>query len=111
MRWDDFRRSDNIEDDRNAYGNSYGGGGGFLPMHMGGMGIGTMVVLGLIGYALGIDPSVLIGIGQQLNTGPQYQPTERSVTFHNSKPNDQMGDFVAAVLGNTEDTWSVIFQG
>jgi uncharacterized protein len=109
MRWDDFRRSDNIEDDRNASGNSYGGGG-FLPMHMGGMGIGTMVVLGLIGYALGIDPGVLIGIGQQLSTGPQYQPTERSITFHNSKPSDQTGDFVAAVLGNTEDTWSAIFQ-
>ena len=32
MRWDDFRRSDNIEDDRDAgYGGGYGGGGFGIP--------------------------------------------------------------------------------
>ena len=28
MRWDDFRRSDNVEDDREG-GGGFGGGGGF----------------------------------------------------------------------------------
>jgi predicted metalloprotease len=57
MRWDDFRRSDNVEDRREE-----GGGGGFgVPGGAGGLGIGTVVVLGLIGWALGIDPRVLIG--------------------------------------------------
>ena len=49
MRWDDYRQSENLEDRR-------GGGGNFagLPGGRGGIGIGTMVVLGLLGWALGI---------------------------------------------------------
>ncbi len=47
MRYDDFRRSDDIEDRRDDSGG--GGGGGFgLPMGGGGgLGIGTIIVLGL----------------------------------------------------------------
>ena len=42
MRWDDFRRSDNVEDRR---GESGGGGGGFgMPVGRGGLGIGVDVV-------------------------------------------------------------------
>ena len=71
MRWDDFRRSDNIEDDRDAgYGGGYGGGFG-LPG--GGLGIGTVIVLGLIGWATGIDPRILIGGAELINGGSQYQ--------------------------------------
>ena len=54
MRWDRFRRSDNVEDSR-------GEGGGFpggMPGAGGGLEIGAIVVLGLIGWALGIDPRV-----------------------------------------------------
>ena len=54
MRWEDFRRSDNIEDMRES-GGGYGGGGGF-PIGGGGLGIGTILVLGVLGWALGIDP-------------------------------------------------------
>ena len=51
MRFDDLPQSDNIEDRR---GDSGGGGGGFgFPMGgRGGLGIGTIVVLGIVGYAL-----------------------------------------------------------
>ena len=63
MRWDDFRRSDNVEDDRS------GGGGGGISVGQGGLGIGTVIVLGLIGWALGIDPSVLIGGAEILSGG------------------------------------------
>ena len=38
-----------------------GGGGGFGLGGGGGLGIGAIVILGLIGWALGIDPRVLIG--------------------------------------------------
>ena len=53
MRYDDFRRSDDIEDRRDEGGGfGGGGGGGFgLPMGGGGLGIGTIIVLGLGGYA------------------------------------------------------------
>jgi predicted metalloprotease len=108
MRWDDFRRSDNVEDDRDGGG---GGGGIGIPMGGGGLGIGTVIVLGLIGWALGIDPSILIG-GAEIVTGggshnqQPYQQTARRTGV----PTDQAGQFVAAVLGNTEDTWTDIFH-
>ena len=72
MRWDDFRRSDNIEDDRGA-GGGFGGGGSGIQFGGGGLGIGTVIVLGLLGWALGIDPSVLIGGAELINGGSQYQ--------------------------------------
>jgi len=106
MRWDDFRRSDNVEDAR-------GGGGGFnLPGgRSGGLGIGTVVVLGLIGWALGIDPALLISGAEMVNNTrtQQQQPVERPGQ-KTGAPTDQMGNFVAAVLGNTEDTWGKVFE-
>ncbi|MCK9908912.1 neutral zinc metallopeptidase [Microbacteriaceae bacterium K1510] len=112
MRWDDFRRSDNVEDDRGGGGGGFGGGGGGLPIGGGGLGIGTIVVLGLIGWALGIDPSLLIGGAEVLsggNNNARYEQPAPSNTQRGT-PNDQMGQFVAAVLGNTEDVWTKIFQ-
>lgn len=119
MRWDDFRRSDNIEDDREGgggFGGGFPGGGGFgFPTGGGGLGIGTVVVLGILGWAFGIDPSILIG-GAEILTGgggqsryeqPYQQPDQRRST--RQVPNDQTGQFIAAVVGNTEDTWKEIF--
>ena len=105
MRWDDFRRSDNVEDDRE-------GGGGFgLPIHPGGIGIGTMVVLGIIGWAFGINPFYLIQGAEMLNRGGSSyeQPYERTAR-NTGAPRDKTGDFVAAVLGNTEDVWGQVFR-
>ena len=109
MRWDDFRRSDNVEDDRDA-GGGFGGGGIGIPVGGGGLGIGTVVVLGLIGWALGIDPSVLIGGAELVNSGTHSQQSSQPSARRTGAPKDQMGDFVAAVLGNTEDTWTEIFR-
>ena len=83
MRYDDFRRSDDIDDRRDdSGGGGMGGGGGFgLPMGGGGLGIGTIIVLGLVGYAFGIDPRILIG-GAEILTGgnqaPSYQTDRQS---------------------------------
>lgn len=107
MRWDDFRRSDNVEDDRGG-----GGGGGFgMPGGAGGLGIGAVVVLGLIGWALGIDPRVLIGGAEIVSGGgSQYEQQNRpSSTARTGTPTDRTGQFVAAVLGDTEDRWKEIF--
>jgi predicted metalloprotease len=103
MRWDDFRRSENVEDAR-------GGGGGFhIPGGRGGLGIGTVVVLGLIGYALGIDPRLLIGGAEILTGGNQRVEQRQAPPGRTGTPSDQMGQFVAAVLGDTEDRWKEIF--
>jgi predicted metalloprotease len=117
MRWEDFRRSDNVEDDRDGGGGFGGGlpggGGGFgFPVGGGGgLGIGTIVVLGILGWAFGIDPSILIG-GAEILTGGQGQYQQQPYDERRSTrqvPNDKSGQFVAAVVGNTEDTWKEIF--
>ena len=108
MRWEDLRQSANIEDDREA---SASRGGGFgIPGGGGGLGIGMVIILGLIGWALGIDPSVLIGGAQILTGGGQAsQQTSPAPEVDTGTPNDQTGRFVAAVLGSTEDVWTEIF--
>ncbi len=116
MRWDDFRRSDNIEDRRDEGGGPAAGGGFGLP-GAGGLGIGTVIVLGLIGWALGIDPRLLIG-GAEVLTRPSqqapYQNPSRTGGPHGPRtkgtPADQTGQFVAAMLGDNEDRWKEIFQ-
>ena len=126
MRWDDFRRSDNVEDRRGDegdgdYAESRGGGLGGLPGGAGGLGIGTVVVLGLIGWALGIDPRLLIGGAEVLTGGgrsgyeqpyapPRSGAPSPSPTAKKGTPSDQTGQFVAAILGETEDRWKEIFQ-
>src|SRR6478672_11972096 len=108
MRLDDLPESGNIEDRRGETG---GGGGGFgLPIGGGGLGLGTIVVLGLIGWALGIDPSVLIGGAEVLSGGGQHSEQPAPRPARNSPPPTREGDFVAAVLGETEITWTQIFQ-
>jgi len=106
MRWDDFRRSDNVEYDEGG-----GGGGGFgIPGGGGGLGIGTIVILGIVGWALGLDPRLLITGAEMVGGGgPRYeQPAPR--TSRNAAPQGSSGDFVAAVLGETEVTWTDFFK-
>jgi len=110
MRWDQFRRSSNVEDARGSGGF---GGGGFrrIPARRGGLGIGAIIVIGLIGWALGIDPSVLITGAEMMSGGnSRYEQQDQSPQSRTGAPEDKMGDFVAAVLGNTEDTWAAIFK-
>lgn len=94
MRWQDFGRSDNVEDRR---------GGGMAGK--GGLGIGTMVVLGLLGWALGIDPRLLIGGAEMVNKMRQGDQTNATQT---GTPSDDMGQFVAAVLAANETVWSEV---
>jgi uncharacterized protein len=104
MRWDDLRQSTNVEDDREASA-SRG-----IPGGAGGLGIGMVIILGLIGWALGIDPSVLIGGAQILTGGGQATEQAGPAPEVNAgTPNDQTGKFVSAVLGSTEDVWTQIF--
>jgi len=114
MRWEDFRRSDNVEDDRDGGGYGGGGGGFGLPIGGGGgLGIGTIVVLGIIGWALGINPMLLIGGAEVLSGGGQssrYEQPYQPRSQRTGAPKDETGQFVAAVLGNTEDVWGAIFK-
>src|SRR5213075_3572886 len=99
MRYDDFRRSDDIEDRRGDDGGGMGGGGGFgIPMGGGGLGIGTIIVLGLVGYAFGIDPRILIGGAEILTGGGGHAPssqTDRSGPAKKGAPTDEMGSMIS----------------
>ena len=108
MRLDQLPRSDNVEDRRSDSGARFR-----VPGGRGGLGIGTILVLGLIGYWLGIDPSVLIGGAEILSGGgtsqQQSYPGPRD-SAQTGAPSDQMGQFVSAVLGSTEAQWQKIFS-
>jgi len=91
MRLDDQRRSSNVEDRR---------GGGFgLPVIGGG--IGTIVIV-IIAALFGINPGKILNQGG--NQPAQQAPTSTADT------KDPQVDFVAAVLGDTEDVWSEYFK-
>jgi predicted metalloprotease len=110
MRWEDFRQSANVEDRRGdgedvgVAGMPFGGGGG--------LGIGAVIVLGIIGYMLGIDPRILIGGAEMAGVGrsqPQYEQRQQAQPRQQSTPpTDQTGRFVSAVLAQNEDVWSEI---
>src|SRR5262245_6668296 len=84
MQWAGGRRSRNIEDRRGVSAGAVGGIGG--------------LILLLIALFFGVDPSALLNTGVETHVdagGPIDDPTE---------------DFIATVLGYTEDTWSQVFQ-
>ena len=98
MRLDELPKSARIEDRR----------GGTVAR--GGIGVGTIVVLGLIGWALGIDPRLLIGGAEMMSrSGGQQQQADAGSTTSSGSPSDAMGQFVAAVFGSTETVWTDIF--
>jgi len=101
MRWEDFRRSTNVEDRRGQQG------GGMRMGGRGGLGMGTIIVLGLIGWALGIDPRILIGGAEMIAGGGPVAPQVQQAG-PGAAPNDKIGQFAAAVLAQTEDVWAVI---
>ena len=109
MRWEDFRQSENVEDRR---GDGDGVGASGLPFGGGGLGVGTVIVLGLIGYMLGIDPRLLISGAEMAGVGrsqPQYEQRQQAQPRpQNGAPTDQTGRFVSAVLAQNEDVWSEI---
>ena len=98
MKWDGNRTSDNVEDRRS--------GGGGRPVFGGrSIGIGTIVIALLGGWALGINPLTILGL---LSGGPpaqvQQAPAQRPPA------DDQMARFVSTVLADTEDVWTAIFS-
>ena len=95
MRLDDLPTSDRIEDRRG------------LPGGRAGLGVGTVVILGLLAWAFGIDPRVLIGGAEMMSrNGQTQQQTDAGST---GAPSDEMGRFLSAILGSTEVEWKDTF--
>ena len=88
------RESSNVEDRR---GMGVGVGGG--------LGIGGLVIA-LIAVFLGVDPSTLLDVANEV--APQQQRQEQAAP--QGAPGDPGGRFAAKVLGSTEDVWGEIFR-
>jgi hypothetical protein len=95
MRWENGRRSDNIEDRR---GMRVGGKG------LVGGGIGA-IILALVAMYFGVDPSVVLN---QADNPTPTQQEQQNVTF--SPEEEKLKDFMSVVLADTEDVWGALFQ-
>ena len=98
MRGRGERQSDNVEDRRGASvsrGAKIGG--------ISGLGLVAVVVISMF---LGVDPTALLQV-----VGQSTQSTTMSTEQTTSAPaNDDMRNFVAVVLAETEDVWNETFQ-
>ncbi len=95
MKWEDGRRSDNVEDRR---------GIASRPAFVGG-GLGTIVLV-LLALYFGVDPSFLLQnapVGVEQPAAPPVGPDGTTGAT------DPAADFVSVVLADTEDTWNALF--
>jgi predicted metalloprotease len=110
MRLDDEQESGNIVDRRGERG---GGGFGGLPLPIGGrggMGIGTLIIVGILALVMGVNPLELLGAAGGGVGGPQVgQPRQVAAPATPAKLDGEHDRFIAKVLGSTERTWGEIF--
>jgi uncharacterized protein len=98
MRWQESRRSENVEDQRGTSSFSRG------PV----IGGGAAIIIIIIGLLLGADPTKLLEtVGGA--TGGSPNATTGTEIGTNGGTNDDGEDFIRAVLGETEDVWSNLF--
>lgn len=69
---------------------------------------GIILMLGLA-WLLGINPITLL-IGGELGGSLNTVPTSQSSPYNSSADETEKKQFVAAVLGSTEDVWGAIFR-
>jgi len=106
MRWKRARKSQNVEDRRGRGPGRRMPGGGGGGMKIGG---GAGIIILLIGLFFGVDMNALLGGGGGApQLGPQLgQQQSGSSTI---RDDDEAGQFIARILGTTEDVWGPLFQ-
>ncbi|MCC6797062.1 MAG: neutral zinc metallopeptidase [Candidatus Hydrogenedentes bacterium] len=93
MRWQGRRASTNVENRRGARGGVGLAGGG----------LGTILIIGLMLYMSGGDPSILVDSGVLDPAGPVVDGPA-------SPEETEQTQFVSVVLADTEDVWNALFQ-
>src|ERR687887_2119066 len=99
MRMDDQGESQNVEDVR-------GSSGGFRPVH--GVGLGTVVVALIAGWAFGINPLQILGLLSGGGTSSVQTPYTESPQA--PPAGDPEAHFVSQILRSTEQVWTRTFQ-
>jgi uncharacterized protein len=99
MKWEDGKRSDNVEDAR-------GTGGRRGPTMVGG-GLG-MIILVLVVLVMGGDPRALIQQLQQAQ--PQAQQAGGAGEMEVDPREQKLFDFSSVILADTEDVWGEFFR-
>lgn len=89
MKWKDRRRSSNVNRGQKA------------PLAVGGIG---GLVLMLVLYFIGVDPSVVTNGNQQVSPNSQIESQEVS------KERETLEDFLSVILADTEDVWHEKFK-
>jgi hypothetical protein len=97
MRWEDGRRSDNVEDRRGSPAGRRVVGGG----------IGTLLLI-LVAMYFGIDPSIVINQSQA--PLPGAGAPAQSEPYSASPEEMRLAEFVSVVLADTEDIWQALFR-
>jgi len=105
MRWQDFRRSDNVEE------SSDGGSSGIGGIHLG---IGGVIIVIVVSLLLGKNPldvlALLTDSGAPTQSQTQREAPAPSGPPRANSPRDEQKELVAHVLGDTEDVWTSVFQ-
>lgn len=104
MKWRSARKSTNVEDRRGMGG---GGGGGRGGMRLGLGGIAIVVVLGLL---MGKNPMEMLGLVAELGQQAPGSESYPAQPGGEAPVDDEASQFVASILGETEDVWAAVFQ-
>ncbi|HSQ00288.1 MAG TPA: neutral zinc metallopeptidase [Candidatus Dormibacteraeota bacterium] len=94
MRWEDQRRSDNVEDRR-----------GFAPRRGIAISGGGLLLILAIAFITGENPLTLL---EAVSGGPSASVDAPQSGGPPGAPSDQLGQFASAVLGSTEDVWGQV---
>jgi hypothetical protein len=94
MKLDGRRVSGNVDDRRGAS----------RTLKAGGLGLGGIIIVGLIAWLMGGDPTEVVN--QVSNMGTTTQQTE----YTPSPEEEALATFSAQILASTEDVWSEIFR-
>ena len=122
MKWQDLRRSSNVEDARGEDGGGGNVGGGQrlgLPIGRKTGGIGFILILA-VAYFIGGPNAVMNMLSSSGGVDPnagnagavpgQVESDQVRPTSAGAPSNDEGAQFVAATLGSTEDVWTALFQ-
>lgn len=100
MDWNKGRRSSNVED-RRAGGGGRGGGK---------LGIGAMLAVVVVSVLLGKDPIEMLGLIENSGVAEVLSGSTGEPAGTAPPADDREAEFVARILGDTEDVWGAIFQ-